>query len=53
MRDFERMKTDFFFTDVGAAKREMDELASVVDELEDTWDVPGRGRSARTFRVHV
>ena len=37
MRDFERMKTNFLFTDVGAAKREMDELASVVDELEDTW----------------
>ena len=26
-------------TDVGAAKREMDELDSVVDELEDTLDV--------------
>ena len=39
MRDFERMKTNFLLTDVGAAKREMDELASVVDELEDTLDV--------------
>ena len=39
MRYFERMKTDFFFPNVGAAKREMDELASVVDKLEDILDV--------------
>ena len=39
MRDFERMKTNFLFTNVGAAKREMDEVASVVDESEDTLDV--------------
>ena len=30
-----------------------DELASVEEELEDTLDVEGRGRSARTFKVHV
>ena len=39
MRYFERMKTNILFTDVGAAKRKMDELASVVAELEDTLDV--------------
>ena len=33
------MKTNFLFTNVGAAKREMDEVASVVAELEDTSDV--------------
>ena len=36
-----------------AFESEMDELASVVEELEDTLDCTGRGRSARTFRVHA
>ena len=52
-QDSECMKTNFLFTDVGAAKREMDELASVVDETGRHFGRPGRGRSAKTFRVHV
>ena len=36
-----------------AFEREMDELASVVEELGRHFARPRRGRSARTFRVLV
>ena len=40
-------------TDLTAAfQREMDKLASAVEELEDTFRRTGRGRSARALRVH-